>query len=102
LIATGVRSQNHSDATVEFAEALAAGTQLTLFSADKPDRFFRVIKFWIDETSGIAVAPAFPLTKSKMRKAEFIYCSTSQSTKRMKTAGAFGGPIRQDLIRDLF
>ena len=41
---------------VEFGEALAAGTRLTLFSDDKPDRFFRVIKFWMDETSGIALA----------------------------------------------
>ena len=41
---------------VEFGEALAAGTRLTLFSADKPDRFFRVIKFWMDETSRIALA----------------------------------------------
>jgi hypothetical protein len=35
---------------VEFGEALAIGTRLTLFSQDKPDRFFRVIKFWMDET----------------------------------------------------
>ena len=41
---------------VEFGEALAAGTRLTLFSRDKPDRFFTVIKFWMDETSGIALA----------------------------------------------
>ena len=41
---------------VEFGEALAAGTRLTLFSNDKPDRFFTVIKFWMDETSGIALA----------------------------------------------
>ena len=41
---------------VEFGEALAAGTRLTLFSDDKPDRFFRVIKFWMNETSGIALA----------------------------------------------
>jgi hypothetical protein len=40
---------------VAFGEALAGGTQLTLFSADKPDRFFRIIKFWMDETSGIAL-----------------------------------------------
>jgi hypothetical protein len=39
-----------------FGEALTAGTRLTLFSDDKPDRFFRVIKFWIDETSGDALA----------------------------------------------
>jgi hypothetical protein len=42
---------------VAFGEALAAGARLTLFSDDKPDRFFTVIKFWIDETSGVALAP---------------------------------------------
>jgi hypothetical protein len=42
--------------SVEFGEALAPGTWLTLFSNDKPDRFFAVIKFWLDETSGIALA----------------------------------------------
>ena len=41
---------------VEFGEALAVGTRLILFSADKPDRFFRVIKFWMDETREIALA----------------------------------------------
>ena len=41
---------------VEFGEALAPGTRLTLFSADKPDRFFNVMEFWMDETSGIALA----------------------------------------------
>ena len=41
---------------VEFGEALAAGAQLTLFSADKPDRLFRVISFWMDETAGVALA----------------------------------------------
>jgi hypothetical protein len=35
---------------------LANRTRLTLFSHDKPDRFFWVIKFWMDETSGIALA----------------------------------------------
>jgi hypothetical protein len=40
---------------VAFGEALPAGTRLTLFSDDKPDRFFTVIKFWMDETSGIAL-----------------------------------------------
>jgi hypothetical protein len=41
---------------VAFGEALPAGTRLTLFSDDKPDRFFTVIKFWMDETSGVALA----------------------------------------------
>jgi hypothetical protein len=39
---------------VAFGEALTAGTRLTLFSDDKPDRFFTVIKFWMDTTSGVA------------------------------------------------
>jgi hypothetical protein len=41
---------------VEFSEALPGGTRLTLISLDKPGRFFIVIKFWMDETSGIALA----------------------------------------------
>jgi hypothetical protein len=41
---------------VAFGEALPAGTRLTLFSDDKPDRFFTIIKVWMDETSGVAVA----------------------------------------------
>jgi hypothetical protein len=41
---------------VAFGEALPAGTRLTLFSDDKPARFFTVIRFWIDETSGVALA----------------------------------------------
>jgi hypothetical protein len=41
---------------VAFGEALPARTRLTLFSDDKLDRFFTVIKFWMDGTSGVAVA----------------------------------------------
>ena len=41
---------------VKFGEAVPAGTRLTLFSDDKPDRLFTVIKFWMDETSGVALA----------------------------------------------
>jgi hypothetical protein len=41
---------------VAFGEALPAGTGLTLFSDDKPDRFFTIIKFWMDETSGVSLA----------------------------------------------
>jgi hypothetical protein len=40
---------------VAFGEALSAGTRLTLFSDDKPDRFFTVIKFRMDATSGVAL-----------------------------------------------
>jgi hypothetical protein len=38
---------------VAFGEASPAGTRLTLFSDDKPDRFFTVIKFWMDETPAL-------------------------------------------------
>ena len=41
--------------SIGFGEALPAGTRLTLCSVDKPDRFFTVLKFWMDDTSGIAL-----------------------------------------------
>jgi hypothetical protein len=44
-----------TDRPDECGEALAAGTRLTLFSDDKPERFFIVIKFWMDKTSGVAL-----------------------------------------------
>ena len=52
-------------------EALLATTRLTLFSNDKPDRFFTVIKFWMDETSGVALAlkTAVPTYPSRRRPA---------------------------------
>jgi hypothetical protein len=41
---------------VAFGEPLPGGSRLTLVADDKPDRFFTVIKFWMDETSGVALA----------------------------------------------
>jgi hypothetical protein len=41
---------------VAFVEPLPGGTRLTLFSKDKPDRYFIVIKFWMHETSRVALA----------------------------------------------
>jgi hypothetical protein len=49
-------SVRHKRGPVAFGEALPAGTLLTFFSDDKPDRFFTVIEFWLDETSGVALA----------------------------------------------
>ena len=82
---------------VGFSEALAARTRLTLFSSDKPDRLFIVIKFWIDPPLGdhFSSQPVLLPTKSKTRKAEFICCFICQSTKRMKTAGVSGGRINR-------
>ena len=37
-------------------EASSAGTRLTLFADDNADRFFRVTKFWIDQTLGFSLA----------------------------------------------
>jgi hypothetical protein len=50
---------------VAFGEPLLPGTRLTLFWDDKPDRFFTLIKFWMDETSGVALelktgVPSYP------------------------------------------
>jgi len=71
---------------VSFGEALPAGSRVTLFSNDKPDRFFTVVKFWIDKTSGVALdlktgVPSYQvedgLPRRRLcgggRKAEFIY-----------------------------
>jgi hypothetical protein len=59
---------------VHFGEASIAGTRLTLFSHDKLDRLFTVVKFWIDKVSGVALdlETGVPLTRSKTRKAESI------------------------------
>jgi hypothetical protein len=37
-------------------QSASVGTRLTLFWEEKPDRFFTVIKFWMDEGSSIALA----------------------------------------------
>jgi hypothetical protein len=41
---------------IAFGEPLSGATRLTLVSDGKPDCFFTVIKFWMDETSGVALA----------------------------------------------
>jgi len=44
----------------------------------------------------------FLSTKSKTRKAEFIYCFICQSRKRMASTGASGGQIKPGSIIDPF
>jgi hypothetical protein len=39
-----------------FGEVLPASTRLTLVTGDKPHRSFTMIKFWMDESSGVARA----------------------------------------------
>jgi hypothetical protein len=58
--------------SVALDEPLPAGTRLTLFSDDKPERFFAVIKFWMDETSSVALAlktgvPSYQVSKTACR-----------------------------------
>jgi hypothetical protein len=83
---------------VAFGEALSAGTRLTLFSDNKPDRCFTVIKFWMDATSGVVLelktgVPSYQVEDGLPRRsfagggrmAEFIYSFTCQSSKKRKS-----------------
>ena len=85
---------------VDFGEGLSAGTRLTLFSNDKPDRFFTVIKFWMDKTSGVALdlktgVPTYQVEDEEGRTLLLIH---QQLRTRMKTGGVSGALIMQDLI----
>jgi hypothetical protein len=86
--------------SVEFGEAVAAGTQSTLFSDDKPDRFFRVIKFCMDETSGSALAlktgvPSYQVEDEEGRIHLLLHLPIEEENE---DDGASGGRIRQALI----
>ena len=50
---------------VAFGEALSAGTRLTLFSNDKPDRFFTVLSVgWMQpQALHLTSRPVFPPTR---------------------------------------
>jgi hypothetical protein len=87
---------------VAFGEPLPGGTRLILVSDDKPDRFFTVIKFWMDETSGVALAlktgvPSYQVEDEEGRTHLVIHF---QLRKRMKTDGVSGDAITPALIRD--
>jgi hypothetical protein len=87
---------------VAFGEALPAGTRLTLFSDDKPDRFFTVIKFWIDETSGVALAlktgvPTYQVEDEEGRTHLLIHFSIEEEDEDRWFSG---GLITRALIRD--
>jgi hypothetical protein len=89
---------------VEFGEALASGSQLTLFSEDKPDRFFRVLKYWIDETSGIALAlktgvPSYQVEDEEGRMHLLLHLPIEEKNE---DRGASGGRTRRALIRGRF
>jgi hypothetical protein len=85
---------------VEFGEAVPAGTRLTLFFADKPDRLFTVITFLIDAISGVALdletgGPCYQVEDEEGRIHLLFICRLK---KGMKTDGVSGGPTKQDLI----
>jgi hypothetical protein len=115
LIMPDFASQHHSDVPVQFGEALAAGTRLTLFSGDKPDRLFTVITFLIDAVSCVALnlktgIPCYQVEDGLPRrslggggrKAELIYSFTCQSKNQRNTGGASGDPTKQVLMPDQF
>jgi hypothetical protein len=82
-----------------FGEPLPGGTRLTLISNDKPDRFLTVIKFWMDETSGVALAlktgvPSYQVENVKGRTHLLI----PFQLRKMETDGVSGGPITHGLI----
>jgi hypothetical protein len=85
---------------VAFGEAFSAGTRLTLFSDDKPDRFFTVIKFWIDATSGVALElktgiPTYHVEDEEGRTHLLIHLTIEN---RMNIDGVSGSRITQALI----
>jgi hypothetical protein len=89
---------------VAFGEALSSGTRLTLFSDDKPDRFFTVIKSWTDETSGVAVAleggvPTYQVEDEEGRTHLLIHLATEEEHEYRWCLGA---RIMQALIRGRF
>jgi hypothetical protein len=72
---------------VAFGEALCAGTRLTLCSADKPDRFLTVIKFWMDETSGVALdlktgVPTYQVEDEEGRTHLLIHLAIEEQNER--------------------
>jgi hypothetical protein len=88
---------------VEFGEALPPGTRLTLFADDKPDRFFTVIEFSIDQTLGQSLdfesgIPRYRVEDEEGRIHSLVY----RRRKRTPTNGGFGDPIRQLWIPELF
>jgi hypothetical protein len=85
---------------VVFGEALPAGTRLTLLSADKPDRVFTVIKFWMDATSGVALelktgVPSYQVEDDEGRIHLLLRLPIAE---KVQTAGVSGGRISQDLV----
>jgi hypothetical protein len=71
---------------VAFGEALSVGARLTLFSDDKPDRFFKVIGFWLDATSGFALAlrggvPTYPSRRRGMQNFLLIRLPTEEENE---------------------
>jgi hypothetical protein len=72
---------------VAFGETVPAGTRLTLFSDDKPDRFFTVTRFWMDETSGVALAlnggvPTYKVEDEEGRTHLLIHLAIEEQNER--------------------
>jgi hypothetical protein len=71
---------------VAFGDSFSAGTRLTLFSGDKPDRFFIVIKFWMDATPGVALelktgVPTYQVVDEEGRTHLLIHLAIEQQSE---------------------
>jgi hypothetical protein len=90
---------------VSFGEALLAGTRLALFSDDKAGRFFTVIKFWMDETSGVALAlrggvPTYQVEDEEGRTHLLIHLPIEEEHEDRWCL--WRAPIMSDLIPGVF
>ena len=71
---------------VAFGEPLLSGTRLTLTSDNKPDRFFTIIKFWMDATSGVALdlktgVPTYQVADEEGRTHLLIHLTLEEQNK---------------------
>jgi hypothetical protein len=100
LLGTGIRSQNHSDAPRRLWRSFVFRNSAHSFPDDKPDRFFTVIEFWMDKTSGVALdletgVHTYQAEHEEARTHLLIHLPIEE---RVKTAGISGAPITQALI----
>jgi hypothetical protein len=70
--------------SVAFGEDLSFGTRLILFPDDKPDRFFAVIKFWMDATSGMVLAAPQELAAAPWQNSDPLRSCLFGSLRRTK------------------
>ena len=76
---------------------LARRDPVNAFLSRQADRFFRIIKFWMDETSGISLKtgiPSYQVEDDEGRIHLLLHLPIEEETE---TAGASGGPDQAGL-----